>query len=541
MSAPLLIGVSFGTVYSSISILGKDGKNAETIANEDGDRQIPSYVAFTEHEELCGTQAAVQAMANPNGTVLHFRNILGKQIDDEEVQHQSRKHRFTITEAADGSGLPVYEITLAHEDGEDRTNTYSVVDVSAKFLRKIKETAEYFLSQKVDGCVISIPPHFEDAQKQALLEATKLAGFSIAYPLHEPVAAVLAYEAAAAQLQMSQSQQSLDARANGKLLDRPDKQIVVLDLGAHQFNVTVLSSHDGLYTIEASIDEPELGGISFTELLVEFVRLEFKRKYKADISDNRRAMEKLRNAVERTKRALTRQDTAPCSVESLYDGLDYNGTINRGRFEMLAEPLYARCRDTVGRALREADVAVEQVDEVLVVGGSSRMPRFQAVMKSLFAETTEFRVDVEPDEAISLGCAVQAGIILGSTVDYAALASNKDVVTADHLSKSIGIEIAGGAFAVVIPRGTPLPVRRTVTFGLSSSGQTEAYIAVYEGEAPVAKKNAILAEVVLSDLATEAPEGRAAVDLTLTVEKDHTLSVAASEKKSGQHVNVRVK
>ncbi|KAH6567274.1 hypothetical protein BASA50_007317 [Batrachochytrium salamandrivorans] len=533
---PLLVGISFGTVYSSVSIISKDGKSGETIANEDGDRQIPSYVAFTSHEELCGTQAHLQAMTNPRSTIFHFRNILGKEFNDSEVQLQSKKHPFTIVKSEQVATLPVYEVTLVNEDGEEKVEMHSVIEVTAKYLKKMKDTAEYFLGSKVDGCVISIPPHFEESQKLDLLAATKEAGFEVAYPVHEPIAAVLAFESVTDQL----------ALAQGDVAAPPckkDKQIVVLDLGAHQFNVTVLSSHDGLYTIESSIDEADLGGISFNELLVEFVCQEFKRKTKIDIKDNRRAIQKLHKACERAKRALTRQDTAPCSVESLYDGMDYSGNINRGRFEMLAEPLYARCRETVAKALAEAGVVAENVDEVLVVGGSSRMPRFQAVMRSLFLESTTFRADVEPDEAISVGCAVQAAIITNNAnVDYSVLANTKEVLNADHLTKNIGIEVAGGVFAVVIPHGTPVPVSRSIALGLSASGQTSAYLAVYEGQDEVAKKNSLLAEVVVSDLPESSGKNeKLSVEVTLTIEKDHSLHITASEKVSGQKIKVLVK
>ncbi|KAJ1343465.1 hypothetical protein BSLG_001963 [Batrachochytrium salamandrivorans] len=393
---PLLVGISFGTVYSSVSIISKDGKSGETIANEDGDRQIPSYVAFTSHEELCGTQAHLQAMTNPRSTIFHFRNILGKEFNDSEVQLQSKKHPFTIVKSEQVATLPVYEVTL-----------------------KMKDTAEYFLGSKVDGCVISIPPHFEESQKLDLLAATKEAGFEVAYP----------------------------------------------------FNVTVLSSHDGLYTIESSIDEADLGGISFNELLVEFVCQEFKRKTKIDIKDNRRAIQKLHKACERAKRALTRQDTAPCSVESLYDGMDYSGNINRGRFEMLAEPS-------------------------------------------------------APAAAI---------ITNNANVDYSVLANTKEVLNADHLTKNIGIEVAGGVFAVVI-HGTPVPVSRSIALGLSASGQTSAYLAVYEGQDEVAKKNSLLAEVVVSDLPESSGKNeKLSVEVTLTIEKDHSLHITASEKVSGQN------
>ncbi|KAI8921714.1 heat shock protein 70 family [Entophlyctis helioformis] len=533
---PIIVGISLGTGYSSISIISKDGKGGEPIANEDGDRQIPSYVAFSAHEVLCGTQAAQQAMANPRGTIFQFRNLLGKKFDDKEVQQQSRKHPFSIVPSPQDPTVPVYEVTLTDDNGDERTEYHSVIEVTAMYLRKLKETAEYFLSKKVDGCVISIPPHFEDAQKADLLAAAKDAGFESAYPLHEPVAAALAFQYASENIAASQQQLQQQQEES-----KSTKRTLVLDLGAQQFNVTLLNIHDGLYTIESSVDEPELGGISFNEVLVDYIRQTFEAKTKATISDNRRAMQKVRNACERTKRALTRQDAAPCSIESLYDGMDFHGSVNRGRFELLAEPLLNRCKETVGKVLSAAKLSIEQIDEVLAVGGSSRMPRFISIMKSLLGGASSFRVDVEPDEAISVGCAVQAAIIINnSSLDYAALSVDDDVVLADRLSKNIGIEVAGGAFAVLLPKGTPIPVHRVFAFGLSAAGQTEAYVALYEGDSDVARKNAVLVEAVVSDLPENTFDVNGAIEVTVTIEKDHSLSLSASEKVSGKKVKCRL-
>ena len=438
-------------------------------------------------------------------------------MDDAEVVQQSSKHPFGIVGMEDD--YPGYEIDNQDDDGT--TSYVSVVEVTSKYLGKIKETAEYFLGQKVSGCVISIPAHFEQAQKDALIAATTTAGFHAAYPIHEPVAAALAFEA--------QDQQT-------GINNKNDSLMLVLDLGAHQFNVTLLSRHDGLFTIESSVEESDLGGIAFTELLVGFVAQEFKRKSKVTISDNRRAMQKLRNACERTKRALTRQETAPCSVESLYDGMDYHATINRGRFEMLCDPLYVRCKETVMRVLKENGARPQDVSQVLVIGGASRMPRFEATMKPLFPASVAFKTNVEPDEAISIGCAEQARIITECNLDdYDALANDAQVVNADHITKSIGLGVSSDQYVIAIPHGTPIPVQRKFSFATSSQ---EAYFAVYEGnDTSSAKKNHLLAEVVLSEL--NASES--IVEIVLTIESNCVLNVVASEQTSGQRVTVNIK
>ncbi|KAJ3316009.1 hypothetical protein HDV04_000217 [Boothiomyces sp. JEL0838] len=514
------IGISFGTVYSCISIPDKNGI-PEAIANEDGFRQIPSYVAYNDVEVLCGTQAKQQALSNPKGTINHFRPLLGKKIGDNEVEDFGKAFRVPLVPSSDDAALPVFEIETFPEGAEEPViSQYSVTDITATYLKKLKDTAEYFLSSQVDNCVISIPAHFEESQKKALLKAAHEAGFKSAYELHEPVAAVMAFN-------------NLGSTTQNKL----DKQIVVLDLGAESFNITVISNHDGLYTIEDSVEEPNLGGNDFDQVLVGFAKEEFKRKTKMDISDNKRSLIKLQNACERTKRALTRNDTAPCSVESLYDGMDYNGSIPRARFDMLAEPLYARCKAAVLKALKKNKLPVEKVDQVILIGGSSRMPRFQASMKSLFPNAdaeTEFRCDIEPDEAISLGCAVQAQILLANEVDFD-VKFEKKLIDAEHLSKTITIASASGEHVPVIPAGTPLPVRRQFTLPLAAK-QTGVYLSVSESDGAA---NSLLGEVVLSGLPDDIKDGK--VEVVFLIELDHVLQVTITEKVSGEKVHVALK
>ncbi|KAJ3150529.1 70-kilodalton heat shock protein [Geranomyces michiganensis] len=524
---PVLIGLSFGTLNSSVAIIDKDGRG-ETIANEDGDRNIPSYYAFTSHgEELAGSQAKVQAMSNPVGTITQFRNLLGKKFDDEETKHHAQALFMNIVPSSADASLPTYETESFPEGSEEATLVqHTPQEVAAKYLTKVKETAENFLGNAVDGCVVSTPVHFEEVQREALIAAVKEAGFGTVYTIHEPVAAALAYDNAA------------KTRA-GTRAEKRDKLVLVLDLGGHQFNVSLLTYNNGAYTVVSSLDDERLGGVHFDEVIMDSVQQEFYRKTKLDIGKNRRARSKLHKACEQTKRALSRQDNAPCSVESLYDGVDYHGTFPRARFEMLAEKLYARSVEVMKKALAEADVKVEDVDEVLFVGGASRMPRFRAVAQNVFSTAT-IRDDVEPDEAIANGCAFQASVITSHPhVDYATISRKQEVVNAGHLAKTLGLALPDGSFHPVLPKRAPVPARRTVSFAVAP-GQKEFYVAVSEGESKVAKENKLIAELVLSDLPDDVEVGKPTIDVIFTVEADHSFSVAVKEKKSGKTVKAKI-
>jgi L1 cell adhesion molecule like protein len=437
-------------------------------------------------------------------------------MQDQIVKTHQKSRKVTITQGDDKN--PTYEFEFYEEDSEEaRVIKTSVIDVTASYLTKLKETAEYFLGKMVDGCVISIPAHFEEKQKKDLLKAAHKAGFKSSYAIHEPVAAVMAFNA------------SIQAEN-----DVQDKNVLVLDLGAEAFNISLISNHDGLYTIEESVEEENLGGLMFDQVLVEIAKEEFKRKTKLDISDNKRSLSKLQLACEATKRSLTNQDTAPCFVEALYEGMDYNGSIVRGRFDMLAEPLYARCTEAVKKTLRNAKVTADEISQVIVIGGASRLPKFQKVMKDLFPNIgNEFRTEVEPDEAIALGCAVQAGILRDANIDLDT-EFDKACTDAKHLTKTIGIISGAGKFVPVIPAGTPLPVRRSFTVKLDKA-QNNVYLAINE---LTEGKPELISEVALTDIPTGQDR---LVEVVFLIELDHHLDVTITEKVSGETVNVVLK
>ncbi|KAJ1557708.1 70-kilodalton heat shock protein [Nowakowskiella sp. JEL0078] len=477
-----------------------------------------------------------------------------KRYDDNEVTQHSQKFPFEIVPSPKNPEIPAYKIETMplSEDKNEVTEIetiikhFTVTEITSRFLSKLKLTAEGYVGKNVNGCVLSVPIHLVDDAKIQLVTAARIAGFTDVYTMHEPVAAALAFETKSkSAVANSDAIKSSDGGVGGLIgsieSDKKDKMVLVLDLGAHQLNATLLRSSDGIFSILDSDDEFGLGGAQFDEVLVKYCVTEFKRKSKMDISESRRSMIKLRAGCETTKKTLSRTDVAPCSIESLYDGMDFNITINRGRFEMLAEPLFLKCKEVVRNVLKKTSVDASEVDEVLLVGGSSRIPRFQAVIKSMFTNgKTSINSNVEPDEAIALGCAIQAGIISTSpNIDYSSAADDVTLLSARYLKKSIGIEVADGQLTVLIPQRTPIPVKRTIEFSNSEDDQKECFLAVYEGDSNTAKENTLLAEIVLGEIPS-AKSGTSKIQVSFIVEKDGILNIIAGESTSNRTMRVKL-
>ncbi|KAL3895744.1 MAG: hypothetical protein SGCHY_004516 [Lobulomycetales sp.] len=529
------IGLSFGTLYSTICIVGKDGLD-ETIANEDGHRNIPSCVAYTSHDELVGTQAKLQAIRNPRNTIVHFRNLLAREypssrsnalcsFEHADVAAHQKEHRLSIVPSLGNSSEPAYEIDSWESEDPDAEPTKRLVtplQITQTFLEGMKVTAEHYLGREVLGCVISDPTSFDKAQTDALVTATKNSGFKHVFTIKEPVAAALSFEKESAKI---------------------DKKVLVLDFGGHNFNVSLLSSNKGVYTILASEDDFKLGGVHLDEILVGLVADEFKRKTRMDLRENRRSLMKLRTACEQTKRALSQRDMAPCSVESLYEGMDHTGTINRGRFDALAEPLFQRCASLIKKTLEKNKVAASELDSVILVGGSSKVPRYQAVVKGLFPEGTVFHMSSDPDESISMGCNIQARLIQEVGVsEYTEACLNEKLTRGiAYTCKDIGIADADGNMCVIIPRSVPVPCLRTVHFSNAVKGQEELFMALYEGDNAKVSKNSVLAEVVLSGIPKTTEVGECDLEVSFSIEKDMTLHVFCKEKKSGKTLQCDIK
>ncbi|KAJ2957918.1 hypothetical protein NQZ79_g6441 [Umbelopsis isabellina] len=540
-----VIGINFGTSYSSIAYMSKDGRT-DCIANEDGDRQIASVLAFTGQEESVGSQAQAQIPRNPNSTVAHFRAQLGKQFTEAEELTGSAA---SIVEKDSKVG---YNVTLE----EGNTQLFSAKEISTKYLRHLRESAEAFLGSPITGAVLSVPSYFTEEQREELKQAAADAGIKVIQMIHESAAAALSY----------------GIGHNSSSKDPQDKTVVVCDMGAHSFDVTVLNVRSGIYNILATAHDTKLGGASFDENLLKHFVGEFKKKNKIDVSDNRKALAKLRAACEVTKKSLSSANSAPCFVESLADGFDFHATINRLRFEMLSKTVFNDALKVIEEVLTKSDLDASEVDEVIMVGGSSRIPKLASKFREIFTnDNTKIRSELEPDEVVATGCAVQ-GSLIADFDDETIQSNTHPVVTlTPHTTKHIGTLNHKGEFITIVPRYTSLPTRRIFEFGNAQQGQTHAYFALYEGdheivteeipapprepiegdedEEPYEDEPEIIKKVVIKPasklleavlpLENGLEQGVAKIEVTITVESDNKINLVLREKKGNGVVKVQ--
>ncbi|KAI9311792.1 Hsp70 protein-domain-containing protein [Dichotomocladium elegans] len=527
-----IIGINFGTSYTSIAYLNKEGR-ADCLANPEGDRQIASVLAFHGDEEVVGSQAHSDIARHPDTTVANFRAELGKSFS------QSENLPGSAAPVIEKNGQPAYSIALP-----DTTAVFTASEVATKFLRHIRESAEAFLGTPVTGAVLAVPSYFTEAQRKALTEAAEAAGINVLQLVHESVAAVLAYEA-------------IDKVAS-------DKTAVVCDFGGHSLDVTALTVRSGLYSILATAHDTKLGGSSFDDLLINHFSAEFKKKTKVDIASNRKALAKLRGAVEITKKMLSRGNSAPCFVESLAEGLDFHGTINRMRFELLANKVFAKALDVIREVLKKAELDPSEVDEVILVGGSARIPKLSIKVREVFtSEHTVVRsTDIEADEVVARGCALQGNLLAGYDKETIASSQEPVITVAPHTKKAIGVVDAKGEFVTVIPRGTALPARRTFVVG--AAGAEHAYVALHEadrviekieipvepveveeGEEPIEEEPEIVTKVVhkpaalLAEACLPLSKGKdSKVEVQITIDADSKLSLIVREKNGSNIVKV---
>ncbi|CAO3566734.1 unnamed protein product [Mortierella alpina] len=536
----VVIGINFGSTNSSIAVLAPNG-HFNVIANADGERMIPSVVGFSGDEEFSGTQALQQAVRNPKNTLEGFRKLIGKKFEEVKVSSDA-----THPDMVAKDGLPAYKV---HFKGQE--HIFTVNEIVTKQLKHILEEAEAYLGSKVTGAVLAVPTYFTEHQREVLSKAAADAGINVLQIIQEPVAAALAYN-------FGQNPAKGDAQ---------DKTALVLDMGASSFDITVLSVRGGIYTILETAHDEALGGAAFTEQLVQLVAQEFKKKTKVDVTGNKKALLKISTAAEITKKQLSRSPMAPCSVESVADGLDYNGSINRLRFEMASAKHFARCIELIEHILEKAQMTAGAIDEILLVGGATRMPKFQSKLRDIFPETT-MRLEQESDEAITVGCAAQASLIAGFEKEDIVASTKENITVTPHTVKPIGVVGSKDEFITIIPNHTPLPAKRVFEFGTAEAGQAEVYFALYEGEQdplppkkekaekidvgsddedeeeeeeelpakPTFHKTTLLAEVVLKELPASAKAGELKIEATVQVDITNKLTITLREKKSGKQV-----